>query len=141
MRHPSNDSEKPPAVQCSGVSVLRGDKYLLRDLHWHVPHRGVAAVIGPNGAGKSTLTKLLLGYLWPTRGSLVVDGRRFGETDIAALRRVVALVQPAGAVDIDPAVSVRDAVGTGFSGSLAAYRPLDECQQRDVAAMLERWEI
>ena len=34
----------------------------------------VVGVAGPNGAGKTTLISLLLGYLRPTRGSVLVDG-------------------------------------------------------------------
>jgi iron complex transport system ATP-binding protein len=140
-RHEPNDSDNTPAVQCIGVGVLRGEKYLLRDVDWHVPARGVAAVVGPNGAGKSTLTKLLLGYLWPTRGRLVVDGRLFGETDIAQLRHVVQLVQPAGAIDIDPAITVRDAVGTGFDGTLGVYAELSDRQRDAVESMCREWGI
>jgi iron complex transport system ATP-binding protein len=141
MNSDSHDTGKTPAVHCSNVSVLRGDRYLLHDVDWQVPHRGVAAVIGPNGAGKSTLTKLLLGYLWPTRGQLTVDGRRFGETNIAELREVVQLVQPGGAVDIDGDVTTRDAIGTGFSGSLGVFHELTNSQEQAVDTMLARWGI
>ena len=141
MKTEANDSRKTPAVHCAGVCVLRGERYLLRDINWQVPAGGVAAVIGPNGAGKSTLTKLLLGYLWPTRGALSVAGRRFGETDIAALRRVVKLVQPSGAVDIDGEATVCDAVGTGFTGTLGVYHKLSAAQQSTVAEMLTQWKI
>lgn len=46
----------------------------LRDVTLDVPAGGVRAVVGPNGAGKSTLFALLLGFLRPSRGSILVDG-------------------------------------------------------------------
>jgi iron complex transport system ATP-binding protein len=33
------------------------------------------AVIGPNGSGKSTLLKIILGFISPSEGSVILDGR------------------------------------------------------------------
>ena len=33
------------------------------------------AVIGPNGSGKSTLLKIILGFITPSEGSVILDGR------------------------------------------------------------------
>ncbi|HEY9776818.1 MAG TPA: ABC transporter ATP-binding protein [Planktothrix sp.] len=35
----------------------------------------IFGLIGPNGAGKTTLMGCLLGLLWPSKGSVVIDGR------------------------------------------------------------------
>lgn len=40
-----------------------------------VPETGVTAVIGPNGAGKTTLFSLISGFLPPTQGSILFDGK------------------------------------------------------------------
>jgi branched-chain amino acid transport system ATP-binding protein len=41
-----------------------------------VAEGGVHALVGPNGAGKTTLFNLLTGFLKPTAGSVVLDGRK-----------------------------------------------------------------
>ncbi|MFD0853170.1 ATP-binding cassette domain-containing protein, partial [Actinomadura adrarensis] len=41
-----------------------------------VSEGGVHALVGPNGAGKTTLFNLLTGFLKPTAGSVVLDGRK-----------------------------------------------------------------
>jgi len=46
----------------------------LRDVALTIPAGGVWAVAGPNGAGKSTLFGLLLGFLRPTSGRVLLDG-------------------------------------------------------------------
>jgi ABC-type multidrug transport system ATPase subunit len=46
----------------------------LDDLTLTLARGEVVGVAGPNGAGKTTLISLLLGYLLPTRGSLLVEG-------------------------------------------------------------------
>src|SRR5690349_16075641 len=46
-------------------------------------HRGeVFGLLGPNGSGKSTTIKLLLGLIFPTRGSATILGRPAGSTAI-----------------------------------------------------------
>jgi len=50
------------------------------------------AVIGPSGAGKSTLLGLLLGFVTPTTGRVLVDGVDLSTVDLEAWRRRVAWV-------------------------------------------------
>jgi ABC-2 type transport system ATP-binding protein len=46
-------------------------------------HRGeVFGLLGPNGSGKSTTIKLLLGLIFPTRGSASVLGKPVGSSEI-----------------------------------------------------------
>src|SRR5215207_8226569 len=45
-------------------------------------HRGeVFGLLGPNGSGKSTTIKLLLGLIFPSRGSAYVLGKPAGDAD------------------------------------------------------------
>src|SRR5215213_2944390 len=46
-------------------------------------HRGeVFGLLGPNGSGKSTTIKLLLGLIFPTRGTASVLGAAAGDTTV-----------------------------------------------------------
>jgi ABC-2 type transport system ATP-binding protein len=54
----------------------------LEDLNLTI-HRGeVFGLLGPNGSGKSTTIKLLLGLIFPTRGSATILGQPAGSTTI-----------------------------------------------------------
>jgi len=53
-----------------GVSFLRGDRPIIRDLSTSVMRGDRIGIIGPNGSGKTTLLRLLLGQLAPTTGSV-----------------------------------------------------------------------
>ena len=59
----------------------------LRDVSLSVERGSVFAVVGPNGAGKTTLFALVLGFLRPTSGRVLVGGidpRRWARTRGAA---------------------------------------------------------
>lgn len=45
----------------------------LRDATFTIPRGSVHAFVGPNGAGKSTLLSLLLGFLSPTAGDVLIE--------------------------------------------------------------------
>jgi ATP-binding cassette subfamily F protein uup len=53
-----------------GVSFLRGERSIIRDLSTAVMRGDRIGIIGPNGSGKTTLLRLLLGELAPASGSV-----------------------------------------------------------------------
>src|SRR5438874_9063355 len=54
----------------------------LDDLTLTINRGEVFGLLGPNGSGKSTTIKLLLGLIFPTRGSAQVLGRPAGDTTV-----------------------------------------------------------
>jgi branched-chain amino acid transport system ATP-binding protein len=65
-----------------------GKMAILHDVTLEVHAGEMVGVIGPNGAGKSTAFKTIVGFLRPTTGRVVFDGR-----DIAGLRPDQVLVR------------------------------------------------
>jgi branched-chain amino acid transport system ATP-binding protein len=63
-------------VEAVGVTKRYGDRQALRDVSFAAGPGERVAIIGPNGAGKSTLFNLISGRLAPTRGDILVHGRR-----------------------------------------------------------------
>ncbi len=53
-----------------GVSFLRGERPIIRDLSTTVMRGDRIGIIGPNGSGKTTLLRLMLGELAPSAGSV-----------------------------------------------------------------------
>lgn len=49
-------------------------------------------IVGPSGAGKTTLAGLVLGLFPPTEGRILLDGRPYGDYDLADLRARMAFV-------------------------------------------------
>lgn len=50
------------------------------------------ALVGPSGAGKSTLVQLLIGFLRPVGGRILLDGTSMEELDMRTARRFISVV-------------------------------------------------
>jgi ABC-type branched-subunit amino acid transport system ATPase component len=68
------------ALQTQNVVKKFGGFVAADDVSLNVPAGARHALIGPNGAGKTTLVNLLTGFLEPTSGRVLLDGR-----DVTAL--------------------------------------------------------
>ena len=64
------------AVELRDVDKSFGKTEIIRGASLVVQPGERVAIIGPNGAGKSTLFNLISGRLAPTRGDILVHGRR-----------------------------------------------------------------
>ncbi len=101
-------SHIPHRLEVQTVSVGYGDKIVLNDLTFNVPHGARVAVVGPNGAGKSTLFKALVGLLPLQAGRIFIHG-----LPLNAHKDCVAYVPQREEVDWRFPVTVRDVVMMG----------------------------
>ncbi|MGY3484708.1 branched-chain amino acid transport system ATP-binding protein [Bradyrhizobium sp. USDA 4011] len=63
------------ALEVRKLCKAFGGLNVISDLNLTVPPGQRRAVIGPNGAGKTTFLNLVTGWLIPTSGDVLVDGR------------------------------------------------------------------
>ena len=64
----------------------------LREVSLEIEPGERVAIVGPSGAGKSTLFNLLLGFLQPTSGRVLVEGQPLSELDPASWHKHLAWV-------------------------------------------------
>lgn len=64
----------------------------LHNLELEVTPGETLAIVGPSGAGKSTLLNLVIGFLRPTRGRILLDGQDMNALDLQTYRRFLSVV-------------------------------------------------
>ena len=66
-------------VEIRDLHFSFGDLEVLRGLSLDIPRNQVVAILGGSGSGKSTLLKLIGGQLFPSSGTVTVEGRNVHE--------------------------------------------------------------
>jgi phospholipid/cholesterol/gamma-HCH transport system ATP-binding protein len=76
------------AVEIRDLHFSFGDLEVLRGLSLDIPRGQVVAILGGSGSGKSTLLKLIGAQLYPSRGTVKVEGRNVHELSAEELYKL-----------------------------------------------------
>ena len=132
----NNMSITPQRLEIRNASIGYGDKIVLHDLTFSVPHGARVAVVGPNGAGKSTLFKALVGLLPLRSGQIFIHGLPLGNH-----KDCVAYVPQREDVDWRFPVTVRDVVMMGRYDHQGWFRGASREDQQAVGNSLAQMGI
>jgi phospholipid/cholesterol/gamma-HCH transport system ATP-binding protein len=77
-----------PAIELSGVVRYFGSERVLDGVDLAVPPGEISVLLGPSGAGKTVTIRHILGLIWPTAGSIRIEGRELAELDDDELNEV-----------------------------------------------------
>jgi ATP-binding cassette subfamily B protein len=79
-------------IRLEGVCLRHDRAAILQDVSFEIPAGTLCAVLGPSGVGKSTLADLLVRYLDPDSGRILIDGVDLRSVRLDDLRRQAMLV-------------------------------------------------
>jgi ABC-2 type transport system ATP-binding protein len=85
-RHPN--WRRPALIRLEHVTKTYGALTAVDDVSFGVNEGEIVGFVGPNGAGKSTALKMLATYIYPTSGSITVDGLDVVEDALEVRRRI-----------------------------------------------------
>lgn len=80
------------SIELQNVSIRHDRNAVLEDISLTIPAGSFCAILGSSGVGKSTLADLLVRYLDPDHGRILIDGRELRGLRLSDLRREVMLV-------------------------------------------------
>ena len=127
-------------LEFRNVSKSFDDHAVLRGVSFFIDHGETAVIMGRSGVGKSVSLKLLLGFLLPDEGQIIVAGEEvtdYTEAQFAAIRRRVTMVFQSGAL-FD---SLTVAENVAFPLTAIEHPMEDDKIQARVRELLEMLEV
>jgi len=100
-------------IEFREVSFSYGDAQILDRLSFTIRAGEKIALVGPSGAGKSTITKLLLGYLKPSQGDILIDGISISDVSLSHWYKLIGIVSQKAFLYND---SIRNNITLGRTG-------------------------
>nr|WP_240009666.1 ATP-binding cassette domain-containing protein [Marinomonas algicola] len=94
-------------VDIQGMSFSRGNREIYKNVSIQIPKGKITAIMGPSGTGKTTLLRLIGGQLFPSIGSVLVDGKNvplISRTELYTLRKKIGMLFQSGALFSDISV-------------------------------------
>jgi ATP-binding cassette, subfamily B, multidrug efflux pump len=94
----SNDGTLVPATLKGAVSfenvwfAYTGDKYVLKDISFHIREGETMAIVGHTGSGKTSIISLLNRLYHVQKGNIKIDGAGIESYDLFYLRSKIAVV-------------------------------------------------
>jgi phospholipid/cholesterol/gamma-HCH transport system ATP-binding protein len=88
-------------IEFRDVNKSFGDQDVLRDVNFHMNKGETTVILGRSGVGKSVSLKLIMGFLKPDSGRVIVAGQDITdlkEAELMPIRRRVTMVFQAGAL-------------------------------------------
>jgi ATP-binding cassette subfamily B protein len=95
----NNEGKQPVSRVVGNFSFEKVDftypenkSYAVRNFSLEVMPGESIALVGHSGAGKSTIINLVIGFIHPTHGRILVDGRDMDELDLRTYRHFISVV-------------------------------------------------
>lgn len=131
-------------IELNRITYRRNNTEILSKVSWTVGAGEHWAVLGPNGSGKTSLLNVIMGYEWPSEGSVSVLGHRYGRADLREVRKSIGWVSAKlsewHAVHHGHGRAV-DLIAAGLNGEIGSYRKREGSELSHAYELIEEWGL
>ncbi len=94
MPRADDETRRSPLIEVRNLRFRHSpqEPYVLDGVSFRIAPGESVAITGPSGCGKTTLISILLGFLAPTEGEVLIDGAPARAAGASALRRIAGTV-------------------------------------------------
>lgn len=129
-------------METKNLHFAYGDKPVLNDITLDFPKGRFISILGPNGSGKSTLLKLLLGFLTPDKGEVLIQGKQVQTLSPLQKAREVSYVPQTFQSDYDfTALQIVQMARYPFIKRWGDLTEEDQRICREAMDITETWEL
>jgi branched-chain amino acid transport system ATP-binding protein len=129
--------EHAVALDVHDLAVRFGGVQAVRDVSLDVRQGQIIGIIGPNGAGKTTVLDLISGFVPPTSGQVLMNGRDVTELSPDA-RAVIGLGRSFQDARLFSAMTVRQTIATALERHVRVRDPIAPLVLSPAVAASER---
>lgn len=127
------------SIDIKDLSFSYGKKQILFNMDFHADDGDLTAVLGPNGAGKSTFFRSILGFLKPSSGNILLNGKDITSLSRSDIAKEIAYIPQTISTVFN--YSVLDTVLMGITHTLKAFRSPDASQKARALEILDQLGI
>ncbi len=132
---PSQNNKNSPLVEFKEVSFSYPGSEILKDISFKIFPSEFIGIIGPNGGGKTTLLKLILGFLKPSSGNILIFGEKAGNSwGMSPISYVPQSIR----YDRDFPITVEEVVLSGLISQLPWYGRFKSEDKKKAKRALEK---
>ncbi|NWF98096.1 MAG: ABC transporter ATP-binding protein [Nitrospirae bacterium] len=124
-------------INMKNVSWKNGYRYILKKINWTVKQKEHWVILGLNGSGKTSLLNLINGYIWPSKGTISVLGKTFGEYDIRQLRKSIGMVSSYLQEKFYTTETAEEIILSGKFATIGLYDRISSKDYKDVKKIME----
>lgn len=106
------------------------DQDVIHDFSLDVNPGECIAVVGASGSGKSTLMNLIIGFMRPTQGKILIDGKDLNEYDLSEYRHRLSVV-PQSSILFSGTIRENITYGLARYGEEELNRVLEEANVKE----------
>jgi len=128
-----------PIFEVKNLSFKVRDQEILKNISFDIFNGDYVAIIGPNGGGKTTLTKILLGLVKPTSGTIKLFGKDLKE--FKKWHKIGYVPQRVSLVDVNFPATVLDVVKMGRIANSGLFSKFSKADKKIVEDVLEKMNI
>jgi phospholipid/cholesterol/gamma-HCH transport system ATP-binding protein len=124
-------------IVLENVEFYYGEHHIIRDVSCQVDSGTTRVILGASGSGKSTLLKLMMGFIFPVSGRVLIDGQDTAKLSTRRLREVrkeFGMVFQEGA--LFDSMTVGENVGFGLFEARTMDKDEIEARVRDILNFL-----
>ncbi|NLW35620.1 metal ABC transporter ATP-binding protein [Syntrophorhabdus aromaticivorans] len=126
-------------LTAEGLTFRYNSTEVLSDISFRLQAGDYVGIVGPNGSGKTTLIKLILGFIRPERGTILLFGSN--PVDFSEWRRVGYLPQKISSFNPNFPATVREIVALGLLSTKGFPKRIDKDDEGAIDSALSLMDI